>query len=146
MPVGERKDPYRGYNFLVEIDGITRAGFRECSGLDSTQDPIEYREGNEALTARKLPGLNKYSNISLKWGITDDAELWDWRQQVMDGNIDGARKNGSIVLMDDTGEEKVRWNFREGWPTKWTGPSLNATGSDIGIETLDIVHEGLVKA
>lgn len=146
MPVGERKDPYRGYNFLVEIDGITRAGFRECSGLDSTQDPIEYREGNEGLTARKLPGLNKYSNISLKWGITDDAELWDWRQQVMDGNIDGARKNGSIVLMDDTGEEKVRWNFREGWPTKWTGPSLNATGSDIGIESLDIVHEGLVKA
>ena len=146
MPVGERKDPYRGYNFLVEIDGITRAGFRECSGLDSTQDPIEYREGNEGLTARKLPGLNKYSNISLKWGITDDAELWDWRQQVMNGNIDGARKNGSIVLMDDTGEEKVRWNFREGWPTKWTGPSLNATGSDFGIESLDIVHEGLVKA
>ena len=146
MPVGDQKDPYRGYNFLVEIDGITRAGFRECSGLDSTQDPIEYREGNEGLTARKLPGLNKYSNISLKWGITDDAELWDWRQQVMDGNIAGARKNGSIVLMDDTGEEKVRWNFREGWPTKWTGPSLNATGSDIGIETLDIVHEGLVKA
>jgi len=146
MPVGDRKDPYRGYNFLVEIDGITRAGFRECSGLDSTQDPIEYREGNEGLTARKLPGLNKYSNISLKWGITDDAELWDWRQQVMNGNIDGARKNGSIVLMDDTGEEKVRWNFREGWPTKWTGPSLNATGSDIGIESLDIVHEGLVKA
>jgi phage tail-like protein len=146
MPVGDRKDPYRGYNFLVEIDGITRAGFRECAGLDSTQDPIEYREGNEGLTARKLPGLNKYSNISLKWGITDDAELWDWRQQVMNGNIDGARKNGSIVLMDDTGEEKVRWNFREGWPTKWTGPSLNATGSDIGIESLDIVHEGLVKA
>ena len=146
MPVGDRRDPYRGYNFLVEIDGITRAGFRECSGLDSTQDPIEYREGNEGLTARKLPGLNKYSNISLKWGITDDAELWDWRQQVMDGNIDGARKNGSIVLLDDTGEEKLRWNFREGWPTKWTGPSLNATGSDIGIESLDIVHEGLVKA
>jgi phage tail-like protein len=146
MPVGDRKDPYRGYNFLVEIDGITRAGFRECAGLDSTQDPIEYREGNEGLTARKLPGLNKYSNISLKWGITDDAELWDWRQQVMEGNIDGARKNGSIILMDDTGEEKVRWNFREGWPTKWTGPSFNATGSDIGIESLDIVHEGLVKA
>jgi phage tail-like protein len=146
MAVGNRRDPYRGYNFLVEIDGITRAGFRECSGLDSTQDPIEYREGNEGLTARKLPGLNKYSNISLKWGITDDAELWDWRQQVMNGNIDEARKNGSIVLLDDTGEEKVRWNFREGWPTKWTGPSLNATGSDIGIESLDIVHEGLVKA
>lgn len=144
MPVGDRKDPYRVYNFLVEIDGITRAGFRECSGLDSTQDPIEYREGHEGLTTRKLPGLNTFSNISLRWGITDDAELWEWRQQVMEGKV--KRKNGSIVLLDDTGEEKVRWNFREGWPTKWTGPELNATGTDVAIETLEIVHEGITKA
>lgn len=144
MAVGDRNDPYRVYNFLVEIDGITRAGFRECSGLDTTQDPIEYREGNEGLTTRKLPGLNTYSNISLRWGITDDAELWEWRQQVMNGQVE--RKNGSIVLLDDTGEEKARWNFREGWPTKWTGPELNATGTDVAIETLEIVHEGITKA
>ena len=68
MPVGSRKDPFRSYHFLVEIDGITRAGFRECSGLDSSQDAIEYREGNEGLTSRKLPGLVKYSNITLKRG------------------------------------------------------------------------------
>lgn len=144
MPTGDRNDPYHAYNFLVEIDGITRAGFRECSGLDSAQDPIEYREGNEPLTARKLPGLNKYSNISLKWGITDDAELWDWRQKAMDGTVE--RKNGSIVLLDDTGEEKVRWNFVNGWPTKWTGPSFNATGNEMAIETLEIANEGLAKA
>ena len=146
MAVGERNDPYRAYNFLVEIDGITRAGFRECSGLDSSQDPIEYREGNEVLTSRKLPGLVKYSNISLKWGMTDDAELWDWRQQVMDGKVNEARKNRSVVVLDDTGEEKARWNFREGWPTKWTGPSLNATGNEVAIETLEIAHEGVAKA
>ena len=144
MPTGDRNDPFRSYNFLVEIDGITRAGFRECSGLDTSQDPIDYREGTDALTARKLPGLNKYSNISLKWGITTDADLWDWRKQVMDGTIE--RKNGSIVLLNDTGEEQVRWNFREGWPTKWTGPSFNATGNEVAIETLEIVHEGLEKA
>lgn len=138
------KDPYRGYNFKIEIDGITRAGFRECSGLDTSQDPIDYREGIEGLTVRKLPGLNKYSNISLKWGITDDTELWDWRKKAMDGTVE--RKNGSIVLMDDTQTEVMRWNFREGWPTKWTGPSLNATGSEVAIETLEIVHEGLEKA
>jgi phage tail-like protein len=141
MAVGDRKDPYRSYQFLVEIEGITRAGFRECSGLDSTQDAIEYREGNEALTTRKLPGLVKYSNISLKWGITDDAELWAWRNKVVSGKIE--RRNGSIILLDDTGAEKVRWNFREAWPTKWTGPSFNATGNDIAIETLEIAHEGL---
>lgn len=145
MPgTAERKDPFRGFNFRVEMDGITRAGFREASGLDSSQDPIDYREGNQNLTVRKLPGLNKYSNISLKWGVTDDAELWDWRKKSIDGKVE--RKNGSIVLCDETGAEKVRWNFVEGWPTKWTGPSFNATGNEVAIETLEIAHEGLEKA
>ena len=145
MPVGNRQDPYRAYNFLVEIDGITRAGFRECSGLDSGQDPIEYREGNEKpLTARKLPGLVKYSNITLKWGVTDDADLWEWRKKAAEGKVE--RKNGSIVLLDDTGDEKMRWNFHDGWLTKWTGASFNATGNDVAIETLEIAHEGVMKA
>jgi len=145
MATGDRKDPLRGYNFLLEIDGISRAGFRECSGLDSAQDPIEYREGNEKpLTARKLPGLVKYSNITLKWGIIDDTDLFEWRTKAVDGQLE--RKNGSVVLLDDTGEEKVRWNFRDGWPTKWTGPSFNATGNEIAIETLEIAHEGIERA
>jgi phage tail-like protein len=144
MATGARTDPYRSFHFIVEIDGIARAGFRECSGLDSAQDPIDYREGNEGLVSRKLPGLNKYSNISLKTGITDDTTLWDWRKQVMTGNVQ--RKNGSIVLLDPAGVEKLRWNFREGWPSKWTGPTFNATGNEVAIETLEIVHEGLDKA
>ena len=141
MATGDRKDPFRSFNFAVEIDGLARAGFRECSGLDASQDPIEYREGTEGLTTRKLPGLNKYSNITLKWGMTDDAEMWEWRKKAMTGKIE--RKNGSIVLLDDTGAEKMRWNFREAWPTKWTGPSFNATGNEVAIETLEIAHEGL---
>ncbi|MCL4298003.1 MAG: phage tail protein [Anaerolineae bacterium] len=138
------QDPYRSFRFKVELDGVERAAFRECSGLDFSQDPIEYREGPEALTVRKLPGLIKYSNISLKWGITDDKELWEWRQQAIDGKIE--RKNGSITLLDEAGEEKMRWNFREGWPTKWTGPSFNGTSNEVAIMTLEIAHEGLVKA
>jgi len=141
MATGDRRDPFRSFNFAVEIDGIARAGFRECSGLDASQDPIEYREGTEGLTSRKLPGLVKYSNITLKWGMTDDAELWDWRKRAMTGKVE--RKNGSIVLLDDTGAERMRWNFREAWPTKWTGPSFNATGNEVAIETLEIAHEGL---
>ena len=144
MPTGERKDPFRVYNFIVEIDGIARAAFRECSGLDTSNDAIDYREGTDGRGVRKLPGLTKHSNISLKWGTTDDASLWQWRKTVMDGIVQ--RKNGSIVLLDDTGAEKVRWNFVDGWPTKWTGPSFNATGNEVAIETLEIVHEGLVKA
>ncbi|HEY1370349.1 MAG TPA: phage tail protein [Gaiellaceae bacterium] len=144
MPTGARTDPYRVYNFLVEIDGITRAGFRECSGLDTSNDAIDYREGSDPRVVRKLPGMTKFTNITLKWGITDDAQLWDWRKKAMDGSVE--RKNGSIILLDETGAEKLRWNFREAWPTKWTGPSLNATGNEVAIETLELTHEGLVKA
>jgi phage tail-like protein len=137
-------DPYRGFNFKVVIQGVVRASFREASGLDSTQDPIEYREGTDKyLTARKLPGLNKYSNISLKWGVTDDASLWEWRKKSIDGKVD--RKDGQIILMNDAGEEKIKWKFREGWPTKWTGPAFNATGNEVAIETREIAHEGVEK-
>jgi len=122
---GKRKDPFRGYKFKVEVGGITRAGFREASGLDSAQDPVEYR-------------------ISLKRGVTNDAELWAWRKKSIDGTIE--RKNGAIVLIDDAGEEKARWNFVDGWPTKWTGPTFNATGNEVAIETLEIAHEGIKKA
>lgn len=144
MATGDRRDPYHSFRFVVQIDGITRAGFRECSGLDSSQDPVEYREGNEPLTARKLPGLNKYSNISLKRGVTDDKDIWTWRKKAIDGQVE--RKNGSIILMDDAGEEKVRWNFVNGWPTKWTGPTFNATANEVAIETMDIAHEGVERA
>jgi phage tail-like protein len=130
MPTGDRKDPFRGFNFKLEIDGISRNGFRECSGLDASSDPIEYREGN--------------SNISLKGGMTDDHSLWDWRKKVIEGKTE--RKNGSIVLMDEAGEEKLRWNFVNAWPTKWTGPSFNATANELAIESLDIAHEGVTKA
>lgn len=144
MPVGDRKDPFGAYNFLVEIDGITRAGFQECSVLDTTQDAGDYREGTDPLTMRKLPGLITYSNVTLKRGITDDAELWQWRKKVMDGQVE--RKNMSIVLLDDTREEKLRWNLTNCWPTKWEGPSFNAQSSDVAVESLEIAHEGLEKA
>ncbi|MBN8592380.1 MAG: phage tail protein [Anaerolineae bacterium] len=145
-----RKDPYNSYNFRVEIGGIVRAGFRECSGLDTSQDPIDYREGTDVgnvaarNTARKLPGMTKFSNITLKWGMSDDKDLWEWRKKVTEGKVQ--RVSGSIILLDDVGEEKARWNFFEGWPSKWTGPSFNATGNEIAIETLEIVHEGLTRA
>jgi phage tail-like protein len=145
MPTGERTDPFRGYNFKVEIEGMARNGFRECMGLETSSDAIDYREGTDkAYTARKLPGLVKYSAITLKWGATDDACLWDWRKTVMEGKT--KRVSGSIILMNESGEEKLRWNFINGWPSKWTGPSLNATSNEVAIETLEITHEGCMKA
>jgi phage tail-like protein len=144
MATGEIPDPYGNYNFLVEIDGITRAAFHECSGFDSTIDIIEHREGGENTTVRKLPGKTKYSDIQLKWGMTDDTDLYDWHRDVIRGNIE--RKNGSIVVLDRKGEEVARWNFVRAWPTKWDGPDLNAEGNDIAIETLVLAHEGIERA
>jgi phage tail-like protein len=145
MATGDRKDPYRGYNFRIEIDSIQRAGFRECSGLDTTSAPIDYREGTDGqYSPRKLPGQSTYANITLKGGITDDAGLWDWRKKVIDGKTE--RKNVSIVLINESGEDKLRWNFINAWPTQWTGPGFNASENQVAIETLVIVHEGMNKA
>lgn len=144
MATGDRNDPYRGFNFLVEIDGITQAGFQEVSGLDVTTDPVDYREGSDPAHVRKLPGLNKYSPITLKRGITDSDELWKWRLTVIEGKIE--RRNGSIVLLDTAGSERLRWNFTHAWPSKWTGPSFNSTSSTVAIETLEITHEEVTKA
>jgi phage tail-like protein len=134
-----RVDPYRNFSFLVEIGGITQAGFSDCSGFGASTDPIEYREGGETKTVRKLPGLTKYTNITLKWGLTDSRELYNWYRDVVNGKIE--RKSGSIILLDLEGNEKVRWNFFEAWPTKWDGPDFTAKGNDVAIETLELAHE-----
>ena len=139
-----RVDPYRNFSFLVEIDGITQAGFSDCSGFGASTDPIEYREGGETKTVRKLPGLTKYTNITLKWGLTDSRELYNWYRDVVNGKIE--RKHGSIVLLDLEGNEKVRWNFYDAWPTKWDGPDFTAKGNDVAIETLELAHEKVERA
>jgi phage tail-like protein len=144
MATGSRTDPFRAFNFLVEIDGISRAAFRDCTGLESSQNAIDYREGGEPLHVRKLPGLNTFSNITLKRGITTDAEFWEWRKKASDGKVE--RKNGSIILLDEAGAEQLRWNFVNGWPTKWTGPTFNATSNEVAIEAVEIVHEGVSRA
>ncbi|SDK80528.1 phage tail protein [Nonomuraea jiangxiensis] len=135
-------DPYRSFNFHVEIDGITQAGFTECTGFSASVDPADYREGKDGPAIRKLPNLAKYSNLTLKWGLTDSRDLFDWFVDVTIGKI--SRRNGSIIVYDLDGmTEKVRWNFFEAWPTKWDGPDFNATGTAVAIDTLEIAYERL---
>jgi phage tail-like protein len=139
----QRDDPYKSFNFRVEIDGVAVAAFSEVSGLESETEVIEYRTGTERNTVRKLPGLTKHANIVLRRGITQDTELWNWRKAVADGQVD--RRNGSIVLLDDDRADVLRWNFLNGWISKWVGPTLNAKGNDVAIETIEIAHEGLTR-
>lgn len=137
---GDVFDPFASFNFLVEIEGVTEAGFSECTGFDQETEVIEYREGHEDITVRKIPGLKKFSNVTLKRGLTNDKSLWDWRKKVMDGDIE--RQNVSIILMDEQRNEKVRWNLLNAWPSKWTGPELKATANEMAVETCEFCHEG----
>ncbi|MCP5050825.1 MAG: phage tail protein [bacterium] len=143
--MADRVDPYRGSRYYLEIDGITQAGFSEASIPDTSQDPIEYREGNETPTVRKIPGLIKYGNLTLKWGVTDTMDLYNWRKEVEDGKMGDARRNVAVVILDEEGGDKARWEFSQAWPTKYDSPDLNATGSDIAVETLEIAHEGMIR-
>jgi len=142
MPPKAREHPYTGLHFRVEIDGIAAASFAAVTGLGSETAVVEYRTGDAPLNlTRKLPGLTKYSNIVLKRGYTRDASLWQWRKAIVEGTVD--RRNGAIVLMDESGNDILRWAFRNGWPCKLEGPALDADANEVAIETIEIAHEGL---
>ncbi|MBW4643017.1 MAG: phage tail protein [Goleter apudmare HA4340-LM2] len=140
-----RVDPYKNYRFKVEIQGIIEAGFAECSGFGSEVQVVEYREGGDVTTARKLPGMAKFPDITLKWGVTDSLKLYNWHLDAVNGNVQ--RQNGSIVILDeaDPSQEKARWNFINAWASKYVGPSFNAKGNDVAIDTFTIVCERLER-
>lgn len=101
---------------------------------------IEYREGSDRGGVRKLPGLTKFSNVVLKRGITASRDLWNWRKIVINGEVD--RRFGNIVVLGEDRNPLATFRFREGWPSKWEGPKLNAKANEVAIETLEITHEG----
>jgi phage tail-like protein len=139
-----RVDPFRNFRFLVEIDGIVQAGFSECTGFGSNVEVIEYREGGDSTTVRKLPGKTSYTDVMLKWGLTTSRELYDWHLEVINGQI--SRRNGSIIILDDTGQEVVRWNFFNAWPSKFDPVDLNAKGNDVALDSLTVSCERLERA
>jgi phage tail-like protein len=137
-----RTDPYPSFNFLVDIDGIGKGLFSEISGVDVTIEVIEYRTGeSKENTVRKLPGLSKYSNITLKRGLTSDLSLWNWILSVMQGNV--RRVAVSITLLDESRNPVLIWKLSNAWPCKWEGPVMDGKTSEVAIETLEICHEGL---
>lgn len=142
MATGDRVDPYPGYNFRIEITGASEGvtAFREATGLMFTIDPVEYREGNSRdLHVKKLFGLRKYANIALKRGFTQNKELWVWYRNVVNGVAD--RRNGAIVLLDEEHNDVLRWKFYEGWICKWEGAAMNATASEVAVESIEICVE-----
>jgi len=137
------EDPLVGFHFAVEIQGVVKGFFTECSGLGSEHEVIEHKvvteQGQEVVM--KIPGRLKWENITLKRGITSSMDIWDWRKQVEDGKVSDARHDGSITMFDWELNPVARWEFRRGWPVKVTGPQPKADSNEIGIEELTIAHE-----
>jgi len=137
-------DPFKGFRFRVEIQGIQQMGFTECSSIGSHVEVVEYREGGDVASVRKLPGKVSFPDITLKWGMTNSQEIYQWHREVANGNI--KRANGSVVQLDDTGKEQLRWDFFNSWPSKWDGPAYSAKGNDVSIETLTLTCERIDKS
>ena len=134
--------PLAAIRFEADWTG-TLASFAEVSGLNTETDVIEYRGGMDAtLTTRKLPGLMKYSNVTMKRGIlAKDNDFFDWWTK----NQQGAHEQRDITvkLMNEAGEETVTWSIVRAWPVKVEGPSLNAKGNEVAIESIEFCHEGV---
>ena len=142
-----RQDPLRNFRFRLEINQIQQAGFAEVAIGDLSNEPIEYREGDEVTTVRKLNGLTKYANVTLKWGITDSTELADWHQLVVDGTtpLDTARRSVVIRLQDEAGQDKAAWELTKAWPCKYDPTDLNGKGNEVSIDTLELCNEGIKR-
>lgn len=143
-------DLFGAYHFLLEIQGVindTRVivgGFKSVSGMDSETEIVEFKQGNDKVV-RKKPGRTTYSNIVLERGYTATDDLWLWRKNIEDGQID--RRSGSIIILDQDGESEVaRYNFFEGWPCKWYVPDMDSDTSGMAIEKVEIAVEKVERA
>ena len=140
-----RSDPFRNFKFRVEIDGIAEAAFSEVAIGETSTEAIDYREGTEPNHVRKLPGMTKYGNITLKRGVTDSQALYQWYKDIVDGKIADKRKSVAIVVIDEAGKDKARFVVSECWPTKYDPSDLNGKGNEVFIELLELVNEGIER-
>ena len=143
-----REDPLIGFNFSLEVGGGKISGyFTEVSGLGSETKTIKQQVVNNKgqMVVLQVPGRLEWGDIVLKRGITSNLDMWKWRKQVEDGEVDKARMNGSIVMYDQTLSEVARWNFTQAWPSKISGPAPKADSNEIGVEELTLVHEYITR-
>jgi phage tail-like protein len=137
---------FRNYNFSLELgQGVTGGYFTEVSGMGVRVEAIDYREGGAAPAVRKLPGRVSYGDITLRWGLSQSAEMWEWLMTGVNGNV--MPREVSIILLHPNGkDEQVRWSLTGAWVTEWQGARLDASAQGVAIESMVLTHEGLVRA
>ena len=143
MSVGTRVDPYLSFRFRVELDGLIVAYVSNITGLQVETETEPYEEGGVNDFVHALPKRTKYQNITLKRGITDLDDLWKWQQKTVSGKVQ--RKDGSIILIDSEGNDKLRWNFVDAYPVKWIGPTFDSDNATVAFESIEITHQGIKK-
>ena len=137
---GERRDPNGGYRFLVEIDGIAQASFRSVEGINVSVSVAEYREGNDVINPILLPGIAHYGPLKLRYGIVDtETEIWDWMEDTLNGEVD--RRDMSVILLNPKGEQLIRINLHEAWPSGWSLSPLDALEKGPALAELVIQYE-----
>jgi phage tail-like protein len=140
-----RQDPLRNFRFRLEIDGVQLAGFSEVTIGATTTEAIEYREGTDPPHVRKLSGLTKFGNITLKRGVTESLELFNWYKAIVAGQLGTNRKKVVIVVADEAGADQARFVVNEAWPVKYDPSDLDAKGNEVFIELLELVNEGIER-
>jgi phage tail-like protein len=146
--MGIKTDPLVSFHFSVDLQGAALGYFTEVSGVGSENEVVEHKvmeQDGHKERVMKIPGRLKWENIVCKRGITSAMDMWVWRKMIEDGQVEGARKDGSIVMYDEGFREVARWNFVRGWPAKVTGPSVKSDGNEVGVEEMTITHEGIVR-
>lgn len=144
-PANAYVDPFRAYNFKLEIQGVTEAHFTEVSNMEVKVTPIAYREAGNSQVVHYVPGQTEYGAITLRYGLTRSRELWDWFMTGVKGKVQ--RKNCSIIVLDADGTTEVlRWNLINAWAAQWRGAMLNALDQEVAIESLTLVCETFERA
>lgn len=135
--------PHTRFRYKVEIDGIDAGGFSEATGFDASIDVVEYREGDMETTPSKIPGIKRYSNITLRQGLVDSTAIYDWMMTGVNGAVD--RKTITITLLDEEEAPAASWQVINAWPMRYNAPDFNALASEIAIESIEIAHEGMTR-
>lgn len=137
---GQWSDPFTSFHFAIDVNGVTEARFVECSSLGVDVEALQYREAGANELVHKVPGQVNYTDLTLRYGMGDSMQLWQWMQSSISGKVD--RRNVSVIMYGHDGATEVmRWNLRAAWPRSWRGAPLDALASNVAIETLVLVFE-----
>lgn len=143
-----REDVLVGFHFGLDIQGVIKGYFTEVSGIGSENEVAEQKVVNEkgVQVVLKIPGRLKWSDITLKRGLTSNTDIWKWRQMVEEGKVKEARKNGSIIMFDQSLKPVAQWDFKGAWPSKVSGPTPKSDSNELQVEELTIVHEYIKRS